>query len=452
MEPTLPKKDLTPSKDVDKVTPMTYRAALSQIIGYLFDSYDLTIVVSLATVLNTVFLPKQIPPLLSSIAVLSGFVLSEVVRPLGSAFFGNYGDKIGRKSVLIITVVGYSISAALVAALPNYATAGYLGFVLYLVLRFVVGFFVGGEYAGGHSMAMEWTPPKWRGLVSGLILAGFILGSALSALAVFLFTTTYGSDAFASFGWRYAILTTLIPMPVAIFIRIGLKDPPQFEELKKKGALEKTPLASIFKGPALKDFLQIMLLMTGMFLCSFSSFTNELLVLQSKPSILSYPSALLIYISGLIGGAVGAITFGHLSQLIGRRKLGTRWHFATIILAIPLYYGIILAASNYNVLLAYALSFLLVFLAYAPWGATPAYLAERYKTSHRASGVGFGFSSGLLIGGWYTFYTLGLHYLFTGIEGANIWLSTSVLLIIGATLVIIGYALGPETRGISLAR
>lgn len=439
-------------KEVDKVGPMTYRAAVSQVIGYFFDSYDLTIVISLATVLNVVFLPPQIPPLLSSIIVLSGFVISEVVRPLGSAFFGNYGDKIGRKSVLIITVVGYSVTTALVAALPSYSVAGYLGFILYLILRFISGFFIGGEYAGGHTLTMEWTPPKWRGLVSGLILAGFILGSAISALVVYLFRIAYGPAGFLSIGWRYAILTGIIALPVALYVRLGLEDPPQFATVKQKGLTEKTPLASVLKGPALKDFFQIMLLMTGMFTCSFASFSNMLLVLQSPPSKLSYPDALVIYIVGLLGGAVGATLFGHLSQIYGRRWLGTRWHWATIILAIPLYFGILNTAVNYSLPLAYILSFLLVFLAYAPWGATPAYLAERYRTSHRASGVGFGFSSGLFIGGWYTFYTLGLHYIFGGIEGANIWLSTSVLLIIGAILVLLGYALGPETKGVSLAK
>jgi Sugar (and other) transporter. len=128
------------SLEAEKFTAPAIRAVISQVLGYFFDAYDLLIVLSLATVLNRVFLPPNVPVLLSQIAILSGFVLSEVVRPLGSFVFGHYADKLGRKITLIITVIGYSVSGALVAALPSYTVAGYLGFIIYLILRFLVGF------------------------------------------------------------------------------------------------------------------------------------------------------------------------------------------------------------------------------------------------------------------------------------------------------------------------
>ena len=439
------------SLEAEKFTAPAIRAVISQVLGYFFDAYDLLIVLSLATVLNRVFLPPNVPVLLSQIAILSGFVLSEVVRPLGSFVFGHYADKLGRKITLIITVIGYSVSGALVAALPSYTVAGYLGFIIYLILRFLVGFFMGGEYAGGHTLAMEWTPPKWRGLVSGLILFGFILGGLANTVAIYYLSLYFGSN-FVTYGWRYLILTTLIPLPIALFIRLRVEDSPMFKEVVKNKQVEKLPVKSVLGGKALKDFIQILIVMTGMFLASFASYSNLLLVLQNKPSILSYGNSLIVYMIGLVGGGIGAIIYGHLSQIFGRKYLGTRWHIATILLAIPIYYVIINSATVNNIFVASLFSFILVFLAYAPWGSTVAYLAERYRTSHRSSGVGIGFSSGLFIGGWYTFYTLGLHSLLQGIEVANIWLSSGILLIIAGLLVIIGFKLGPETKGISLAK
>lgn len=432
-------------------TPAGRRAVYSQLAGYFFDGFDLTLVVSLATVLNKVFLPASVSPLLSAIAVLSGFVLSEVVRPLGSLFFGHFADRIGRKFVILATVTGYTAGNALISTLPTYAQAGYAGFALYLLLRFIVGFFIGGEYAGGHTLAMEWSPPKWRGLVGGLILAAFILGSVTTAVDVRLFSVAYGS-AFAAYAWRYVFLTALIPLPIILYIRLRVEDSPQFSNVKAQGKIERYPIASLFKHGAYKTYFQILTLMTGLFLTSFASFTNLLLVVQLKPSTLSYNEALLVYIIAQIGGAIGAIMYGHMSQIFGRRRLGVRWPLIIIVLAIPLYYAIIVNAKLGNLLLTSLLSFIMVFFAYSNWGSSIPYIAERYKTSHRATAVGFGFSSGLFIGGWYTYYTLWLHnYAFRAFEGTNIWLSTAVLLVIAGILVLTGFALGPETKGTDLS-
>jgi len=318
------------SLEAEKFTAPAIRAVISQVLGYFFDAYDLLIVLSLATVLNRVFLPPNVPVLLSQIAILSGFVLSEVVRPLGSFVFGHYADKLGRKITLIITVIGYSVSGALVAALPSYTVAGYLGFIIYLILRFL-WVFIGGEYAGGHTLAMEWTPPKWRGLVSGLILFGFIIGGLANSVAIYYLSLYFGSN-FVTYGWRYLMLTILIPLPIALFIRLRVEDSPMFKEVVKNKQVEKLPVKSVLGGKALKDFIQVLIVMTGMFLASFASYSNLLLVLQNKPSILSYGNSLIVYMIGLVGGGIGAIIYGHLSQIFGRKYLGTRWHIATILL------------------------------------------------------------------------------------------------------------------------
>lgn len=443
---------------VSSVEPTTmssqaYRAVVSQFFGYGLDAYNLTIILTLSTILADVFLPKTVSPLIGAIAVVTGFALSEVMRPIGSALFGNIADRVGRRNILLVTIIGTGVFSALTAILPNYATAGLAGFAGYVLLRLLVGLFFGGEYAGGNTIAVEWAPASKRGLVSGFILSSFVFGGALAAGVSYLFISHYGFANMVAYAWRYIFLTTLVPIPVALFVRWGLKESPQFEDTKKKNKTVKTPIAELFKPGVRGDFFQVMLLMTGLFLIAFGGYTDMLIMLKQTSTFGADGAlkAILVYIIGLVGGFIGAPIFGQMTQNFGRRKVGVIWAVIALILSLPLYYVIYNAAIGDNLYLAGVLSFVLVFLTYSLWGSSPTYLAERFKTSYRASGVGFGFSSGLIIGGWFTFYTTWLHDLFKPIEGGNIWLSSGVLLTIAVLMVLVAFYIGPETAGKSLA-
>ncbi len=171
-------------------------------------------------------------------------------RPLGSAIFGNLGDRLGRRDTLLITITGFSIMSALTAALPTYAEIGIAAFIIFLVLRFVQGTFIGGEYAAGHPFAIEYAPTKWRGLASGIAQGAFSWGGvALGGFVVALFVDALGIPAMKAYGWRYVFLTGLIPAAVAVIIRLTMKDSPIFVEAKQKNQLERIPFFSIFKPP-----------------------------------------------------------------------------------------------------------------------------------------------------------------------------------------------------------
>ncbi len=125
-------------------------------------------ILGIAPVLAKVLLPPE-SPLLATFNIILSYSLTIIFRPLGSAIFGNLGDKIGRRADLIITVIGLGLASALTSALPTYAQVGILSFILFVLVRVLVGIFAGGEYSAGHPFAIEWTPYKWRGLVSGFI-------------------------------------------------------------------------------------------------------------------------------------------------------------------------------------------------------------------------------------------------------------------------------------------
>jgi MFS family permease len=429
----------------------TAKAVTSQFVGFLLDSYDLTMILSIAPVLAKVLLPPE-SPLLSTFNIILSYSLTIIFRPLGSAIFGNLGDKIGRRADLIITVIGLGLASALTSALPTYTQVGILAFILFVLVRILVGVFAGGEYSAGHPFAMEWTPYKWRGLISGLVQGGFSFGAALAAVVEATFIGIYGLKGVEDYAWRYIFLTALAPAVVALAVRLVMKETPVFEDLKKKNLVRRTPLVDLFRKPYRRDFFQVMLYMTGMFFFAYSLFAFVPAILEHQPSTFSLGIAETVYSYGTYAAFAGALFFGALSQYVGRRRLTLIWAVLTLLLSAPVYYLLITSASQGNVLLASLASMMIGVITQGPWGIIPIYLSERFKASMRASGVGFGYSSGIFLGGWFSIYVPLMHnYLFKGLDTPNnVWFSTAVLLMIGAILVGIGQYLGPETLGTRL--
>ena len=427
------------------------KATTSQFFGFLLDAFDLTMILTTAPILAYVLLPPS-TALLGTFTIIFAYSLTIIFRPLGSAIFGNMGDKIGRKKDLIITILGLGIVSTLTSALPTFASVGIFAFVLFVLIRMGVGTFAGGEYAAGHPFVMEWTPLKFRGLISGVVQGGFSFGALLAAAIVAIFTGYFGLAAIKAYAWRYLFLTTLIPVFIALVVRLTMNDTPAFNNLKKEKKIRKTPLTDLFRKEHRKDFFQVMIFMTGMFFFAYSLFAFVPTILESKPSILSFGSATTIYTYSLVSAFIGAIFFGALSQKVGRRRLLLIWAVLTLILAVPAFYGIFYGAETGNVMLTYISVLTVGFVTQAPWGIVPVYLSERFKTSMRSSGVGFGYSSGIFIGGWFSIYVPLMHqYLFSSIDTpTNIWFSTAVLLMIGAVIVGIGQYIGPEPKGTRL--
>ena len=430
----------------------TWGAMFSQLFGYMMDSLDLTLIISTGPVLARVLLPPS-SLLTGLLLILFAYSTTIIFRPLGSAIFGNLGDKIGRRDVLMITIAGFSVAGAFTSILPTYEQVGILSFALFLLIRAIVGIFAGGEYAAGHPFAIEWTPKKWRGIVSGVIQSGFNFGAALAALVTSAFISAFGLERILAYAWRYVFLASLIPLAVALPIRLFMPETPIFHDVKRKGALERVPIASIFKPPVLWTFLQVMLITTGLFLTGSVIYSFIPVILENKPSILPLTEVTYIISFGNIFAAIATILIGAVSQFLGRRLTAMSVTAAAIVLSVPLFYGIFHLAAIGAVPLILLLYFITAIVAQGPWGVIPAYLVERFATTHRASGVGFGYSSGIFLGGWFSFYVAAMHnYLFKAIDTpTNIWFSTAVLLIIGATLAFIGFFIGPETKDIDIA-
>jgi len=438
--------------DKAKLSRDTRMAMVSQFLGFMLDAYDMALVLVMAPILVKVFASPKGSEAWQYITVVFTYSITMAARPVGSAIFGHYADKIGRRQLLIFTIGGVGVMSVLGGFLPSYAAVGVWSYVIFCVLRFLMGCFFGGEYAVGHTFAIEHAPAKRRGAIGGFVQSGFPLGYVFASLVFALISVLAGKEAMAAWGWRITFMTGVLPVFLAIYIRRILPESPEFERARKKGEVEKAPFFSLFKPPALWGFLQVFVFMTGLFLTDYSvyGFLPNILTLSGRgfdPTTYS-----LIYGFALFMAFLGYNFYGWLSDITGRKPL-TMWYCAfLVVFGIPVYYVLYHAAVARNIALAVAGTVMAAMLKLA-WGVVPAYLSERFPTRRRAVGVGFGYSAGALIGAWFSLYVWWAHNIsfIRSIEKQDMWLSPAVILTIGSIITFVSLIYSPETKAINLS-
>jgi len=426
-------------------------AMISQFLGFGMDAYDLELVIVLAPVLTHVFASPTQGLAWQYVTILLTYSITMAARPFGSAFFGHYADKFGRRRIFLITMAGVGIAAGLIAALPTYAEAGVWAWVLLAIIMFAMGFMFGGEYAVGHTFTMELCPKDIRGRVSGIIQSGFQFGYMLACLVFAAFSAVMGQEAMISVGWRYVFLTGLAPVFVALVVGKILPESPLYEHAKEKGELEKNPFFSLFKPPALWTFLIILVFMSGGFIrfYTISAYIPDILTLKGRG--FDYTTYGLIYgFSSFIAVLVSWFG-GWLSDYIGRKMLVVWSAIYNLIIGIPAYYFLYTSSLTRSIDLALIATIIICSLN-LQGGMLPAWLAESFPTKRRSSGVGFGYSAGVFIGAWYSIYTWWVHCIpqIQAIEGEVQWLSPAIVGVVGAIISLIAILFVPERKGIDL--
>ncbi len=430
----------------------TRMAMISQFLGFMLDAYDMALVLIMAPILVKEFSSPHGSQAWQYITIVFTYSITMAARPVGSAIFGHYADKIGRRSLLVFTIGGVGLISVFSALMPTQAMCGVWAYVIFCALRFVMGCFFGGEYAIGHTFAIEHSPSDRRGLVGGFIQSGFPLGFVLASVVFALISHTVSSEAMLQYGWRIAFMTGVMPVILALIIRKSLPESPEFKKNKALGKIEKAPFFSMFKPPALWDFLQVFAFMTGLFLTDYSvyGFLPNILTLGGRGFDTTTYS--LIYGFALFMAFLGYIFYGWISDFYGRKNLTMGYCVFLIIFGVPSYYVLYNAAVTRNVTLAVVGAIMAAMLKLA-WGVVPAYLSERFPTSRRAVGVGFGYSSGALLGAWFSVYVWWAHRIpfIAAIEKKDMWLSPAVILTIGAVMTFVSLFFSPETKTVELS-
>ncbi len=430
------------------------RAMISQFLGFGLDAYDMALVLVMAPILTKVFASPGQSGAWQYLTVVLFYSITMAARPIGSAFFGHYADKIGRRFLLLFTIGGVGVMSLLSAFIPTREQVGVdTAFLIYGLLRLMMGIFFGGEYAVGHAFAIEHAPRARRGAIGGFIQSGFPFGFAIASFVVLGFSLALGEAAMQDYGWRIVFATGAAPVLLTLFIRRSLVESPEFEKCKKGGTIEKTPFISLFKPPTIWVFLQVFCFMTGLFLTDYAiyQFLPQILKGKNKFGLVDYTQ---LYGVALLFAFIGYNVYGWLSDKIGRKRLTQYYCFAVVVLGIPLYHILINAAYGKNFKLALVGCVLAGCLKLA-WGVIPAYLCERFPTKSRSVGCGFGYSIGALVGGAgitplvALFHTLPF---IAVIEGpSDLWLSASSVLTIGAAMTFVSLMFSPETKHLELS-
>jgi MFS family permease len=376
-------------------------AVVASILGWSLDLFDLFILLFVAPVVGKLFFPSSYPTL-SLAAVYASFAVTLLMRPFGSALFGSYADRYGRKNVMITAVVGVGVSTALFGALPTVSQAGLLAPVIFLLLRLVQGLFVGGVVASTHTIGTETVPARWRGLMSGAVGGGGAgIGALIASLVYWLSSTLFPGPAYEVWGWRFMFFSGIISAILGVFIFKNLEESPIWVALKAQreargqGAVARAPVRDVLTGKYL-PILLVNLLMTfgggaGYYLTSGMLPTLFRVVNEipgtSASVILIETSFAVIFICPIVG---------HLSTLWGRKKTLIVMALLRLV-GIPLCFLGMAGTKDLNVLTGYAL--LLTFLGNGGYAPVLVFLNERFPTALRSTGTGLSWNIGFAVGG-----------------------------------------------------
>src|SRR5215468_1272917 len=238
---------LTTPLSADEHRRQLRRAVIASTIGTTIEWYDFFLY---SIVTGLVFAKLYFPhsdPLVGTLEAFAVYAVGFVARPVGAAIFGHYGDRIGRKSTLIATLLLMGLATFAVAFVPTYASIGIWGAVLLTLLRFIQGIGVGGEWGGSVLMSMEWTRTNaHRGFAASWPQFGGPAGLFLANLAVLAFSQMSG-DAFLSWGWRIPFALSAILIGIGLWIRLGILETPVFRKLVAERKLERAPIREVLK-------------------------------------------------------------------------------------------------------------------------------------------------------------------------------------------------------------
>lgn len=208
------------------------KVALTALAATSIEWYDFFLYgTAAALVFPVVFFPADLPPLVGQLASFSTFAVGFIARPIGAVAFGHFGDRIGRKRALVTALVMMGVATTLIGCLPSYALAGVAAPLLLILLRFVQGLAIGGQWAGAVLLAIESAPPRQRGFYGSLAQVGAPVGTILANLAFLLMSSSLPDQAFLDWGWRVPFLLSVVLIGLALYVQLRLEDTEAFRQL-----------------------------------------------------------------------------------------------------------------------------------------------------------------------------------------------------------------------------
>jgi MFS transporter, MHS family, shikimate and dehydroshikimate transport protein len=368
------------------------RVAAASLLGTTIEWYDFFIYITAASIVfNKLFFPSY-APLVGTLLALSVSAVGFVARPVGGAIFGHFGDRVGRKSMLIATLLLMGLATFAIGLLPTENQIGVLAPILLVVLRFLQGMGLGGEWGGAVLMAVEHSPEGQRGFYGSFPQMGIPAGVILSSL-VFLAVTSLPDAQFLAWGWRVPFLLSILLVAVGLFIRLRILESPAFQQLRESGGEVRVPLVEVFRNNPRQ-----LLVVAGAYLAQNVTFYILIsFTLTYGEEQLNLPSNLMISIV-VISSIVSFILlplFARLSDRVGRKTMLLTGVVGMGVMAFVMFP--LLDTRNYPLMLLGHLA-LTVFQS-MNLGPIAAFFVEQFPTRVRYTGATMGYQLGTVLAG-----------------------------------------------------
>jgi metabolite-proton symporter len=380
---------LTPSEHSRQLR----RAVIASTIGTAIEWYDFFLY---STVTGLVFAKLFFPhsdPWVGTLEAFAIYAVGFAARPVGAAIFGHYGDRIGRKSTLIATLLLMGIATFAVALVPTYERIGVWGAVILTVLRFIQGVGVGGEWGGSVLMSMEWArTDRSRGLIASWPQFGVPCGLFLANLAVLAFSQMSG-EQFLSWGWRIPFALSIVLVGVGLYIRLGILETPVFSKLVAERKIERAPMLAVIQQYPNEILLSALARMAEQ--APFYIFTAFVFSYGVGTLHVSRDFLLTAVLAASVLSFVSIPLFGHLSDQIGRKNMYMIGAAVTGVFGF-IYFGMLGTGSMPVIFLAIILSLIPHDMMYGPQAAL---IAESFTGRLRYSGSSLGYQLASVIAG-----------------------------------------------------
>ena len=426
--------------DEQPLPPTARRALIAGCAGFAVDFFDIYLpVLALAPVTNY-FQPPGLSGAVSTTIYFFIFAATLLGRPCGAIIFGHWADRIGRRRMTMISIVGFGAFTFLIACLPGYTTIGIGSLILLILFRFIGGVFMGGEYTANNTLALEVVPKARRGFVGGVLQGAYPIGFFLVSVVTSILLSATTPSGYLLWGWRIAFIFGAILAFLFLIYYMKVPESPLWLQSDKSGA----PLRDVVSGDHRRNLVQIFVMMVGFWFGSQS-------LISVMPGVLIHqlhvPSKLMT--NGLLITSFvqffAFVGFGLLGQMIGRRLAITLSGILILIGGSGLYaLAIAHALAGGSLVSTTFIACVCYLLVVSPWGIVTTYICERFPTHLRASGYGIGYSLAVIIPAFSAAYMLALQHIMP-------YAYTPVVLIaLSGILIVIGALMGPETRDVEL--
>lgn len=409
--------------------------AFAGIIGSVIEWYDFTLYgIAAALVFSTLFFPK-LDPVGGTLASFATLALGFFARPLGGIVLGNLGDKLGRTTVLVISLALMGLATTLIGVLPTYQSIGAGAPALLVLFRLLQGVGAGGELGPAATMVAEYAPVGKRGLYASLTGSGVAMGVALAA-GIFALVQSLPKEQFLAWGWRIPFLLSAVIVVIGLYIRLRINEPPVFSAVKETRTVARVPAVEV-----LTVYRRNFLVALGARFAEvgptyiFNTFAISYVATHLGPAGKSIAT-----IGVAIAGALGIVSipaFGALSDRVGRRPVFIGGAVFVALIAFP-FFWLLDTGSTPGIWLAFVLAIPLG--VYSMFAVECSYFVELFGTRVRASGISLAREiSAPLIAGPGPFVAASL------VAWTHSYWPVALLIIVMCVITVIAVYLGPET-------